>query len=104
MTAPSCIPLSELVADETRPDIALFLPTLYSGGAERVQINLAKYFLDRGLKVDLVVCKDFGSLKDKVPSGVRLVSLDASKVMFSLPAYLRYLRIARPPAERSTSS
>lgn len=102
MTAATCIPLSELVADETRPDIALFLPTLYSGGAERVQINLAKYFLDRGLKVDLVVCKYFGSLKDKVPGGVRLVSLDAARVMFSLPAYLRYLRIARPPVVLSS--
>lgn len=102
MTVAACIPVSELVADETRPDIALFLPTLYSGGAERVQINLAKYFLDCGLKVDLVVCKYFGSLKDKVPSGVRLVSLDASKVMFSLPAYLRYLRIARPPVVLSS--
>ncbi len=97
MTAPACIPVSRLAADETPPDIALFLPTLYSGGAERVQINLAEYFLGQGLKVDLVVCKYFGSLKDKVPSGVRLVSLDAFKVMFSLPAYLRYLRTARPP-------
>lgn len=97
MTAPACIPLSRLVAEETPPDIALFLPTLYSGGAERVQINLARYFLDQGFKVDFVVCKYFGSLKDKVPKGARLISLDASKVMFSLPAYLRYLRIARPP-------
>jgi len=96
MTAPACIPVSQLVADETRPDVALFLPTLYSGGAERVQLNLARYFLDHGLRVDLVVCKYFGSLKDKVPEGVRLISLDARRVMFSAPAYLRYLRIARP--------
>jgi glycosyltransferase involved in cell wall biosynthesis len=96
MTAPACIPLSQLVADETRPDVALFLPTLYSGGAERVQLNLARYFLDRGLRVDLVVCKYFGSLKDQVPEGVRLISLDARKVMFGVSAYLRYLRIARP--------
>lgn len=102
MTAPACIPVSRLAADGTPPDIALFLPTLYSGGAERVQINLAQYFLDQGLKVDLVVCKYFGSLKDKVPPGVRLISLDAFKVMFSLPAYLRYLRIARPPAVLSS--
>jgi glycosyltransferase involved in cell wall biosynthesis len=96
MTAPACTPVSQIVADETRPDVALFLPTLYSGGAERVQLNLARYFLDRGLRVDFVVCKYFGSLKDKVPEGVRLISLDARKVMFSAPAYLRYLRIARP--------
>jgi glycosyltransferase involved in cell wall biosynthesis len=96
MTAPTCIPVSELVTEEARPDVALFLPTLYSGGAERVQLNLAQYFIDRGLRVDLVVCKYFGSLKDKVPEGVRLIGLDARKVMFSTPAYLRYLRIARP--------
>jgi len=96
MTAPAPIPVSQLAAGEPRPDVALFLPTLYSGGAERVQLNLARYFLDRGLRVDLVVCKYFGSLKDKVPEGIRLISLDARKVMFSVPAYLRYLRIARP--------
>jgi glycosyltransferase involved in cell wall biosynthesis len=96
MTAPACIPVSQLVSDEARPDVALFLPTLYSGGAERVQLNLARYFVDHGLRVDLVVCKYFGSLKDKVPDGVRLISLDARKVMFSVPAYLRYLRTARP--------
>ena len=95
MTA-AYLPVSRLVADERQPDVALFLPTLYSGGAERVQLNLARYFLDRGLRVDLVVCKYFGSLKDQVPEGVRLISLDARKVMFSVPAYLRYLRTARP--------
>jgi glycosyltransferase involved in cell wall biosynthesis len=35
-------------------------------------------------------------LKDQVPEGVRLISLDVRKVIFSVPAYLRYLRIARP--------
>jgi len=102
MTAPACTPVAQLAADERRHDIALFLPTLYSGGAERVQINLARYFRDRGLRVDLVVCKYFGSLKDQVPNGVRLVSLDAPRVMFSLPAYLRYLRTARPPVVLSS--
>ena len=96
MTAPTAIPLSQLAPDGAPPDVALFLPTLYSGGAERVQLNLAKYFLDQGLRVDLVVCKYFGSLKDQVPAGVRLVSLDVRKVLFSVPAYVRYLRIARP--------
>jgi glycosyltransferase involved in cell wall biosynthesis len=90
------IPLSQLASDGAPPDVALFLPTLYSGGAERVQLNLAKYFLDQGLRVDLVVCKYFGSLKDQVPAGVRLVSLDVRKVLFSMPAYVLYLRIARP--------
>lgn len=96
MTDRPYIPVSQLSAEAPQPDIALFLPTLYSGGAERVQLNLAGYFVSRGLRVDLVVCKYFGSLKDQVPAGVRLISLDARKVMLSLPAYLRYLRIACP--------
>lgn len=102
MTAPKPISVSQLVADGTRCDVALFLPTLYSGGAERVHLNLAKYFVDRGIRVDLVVCKYFGSLKDKVPEGVRLITLDASKVMLSAPAYLRYLQIAKPMAVLSS--
>lgn len=102
MTDRSHIPIAQLSGAAPRPDIALFLPTLYSGGAERVQLNLADYFVSRGLRVDLVVCKHFGSLKDQVPAGVRLISLDASRVMFSVPAYLRYLRLARPPAVLSS--
>ncbi|AUC97855.1 MULTISPECIES: glycosyltransferase [Bradyrhizobium] len=102
MTGQSYIPISELSADARPPDIALFLPTLYSGGAERVQLNLADYFVGRGLRVDLVVCKYFGSLKDQVPGGVRLISLESRKVMFSVPAYLRYLRTARPPTVLSS--
>jgi len=96
MTAPY-VSFSELDESAPPPDVALTLPTLYSGGAERVQLNLAEYFVSRGLRVDLVVGKYFGSLKDKVPEGVRLVSLDAGRVLFSLPQYLRYLAAARPP-------
>lgn len=102
MTGQPYIPISELSADTRPPDIALFLPTLYSGGAERVQLNLADYFVGRGLRVDLVVCKHFGSLKDQVPRGVRLISLESRRVVFSVPAYLRYLQIARPPAVLSS--
>jgi glycosyltransferase involved in cell wall biosynthesis len=102
MSAAAYIPVSRLAADQVPPDLALFLPTLYSGGAERVHLNLARYFRDRGLRVDLVVCKYFGSLKDQVPEGVRLISLGAWKVMLSTPAYLRYLRLARPPVVLSS--
>ena len=81
---------------EDNPHVTLFIGTLEGGGAERLQINLAKYFVERGMKVDLVVCKYVGALKDNVPEGVRLVSLDAKKLMLSLPQYLQYLKKARP--------
>lgn len=97
MSAP-CVSVSDLTPDAPAPDVALLLPTLFSGGAERVQINLAQDFLRRGYRVDLVVGKYFGSLKDQVPDGVRLVSLDARRVVLSLHQYLDYLAKARPPA------
>ena len=96
MTA-TYVPISDIDASAPPPDVALVLPTLYSGGAERVHLNLAAYFVGRGLRVDLVVAKYFGSLKDKVPPGVRVISLDARRVLLSLPQYMRYLAAARPP-------
>jgi glycosyltransferase involved in cell wall biosynthesis len=101
MTA-AYVPVSEIDASAPPPDVALVLPTLYSGGAERVHLNLAEYFVGRGLRVDLVVGKYFGSLKDKVPPGVRVISLDARRVLLSLPQYLRYLAAARPPVVLSS--
>ncbi|MFA6280556.1 MAG: glycosyltransferase [Bdellovibrionales bacterium] len=79
------------------PDIALFTATLGGGGAERILINLATFFASNGWRVDLVVCKFVGELKDQVPPTVRIVSLDQKRVVFSLPDYLRYLKIAKPP-------
>jgi glycosyltransferase involved in cell wall biosynthesis len=101
MTA-AYVPVSEIDASAPPPDVALVLPTLYSGGAERVHLNLAAHFVGRGLRVDLVVGKYFGSLKDKVPPGVRVISLDARRVLLSLPQYLRYLAAARPPVVLSS--
>ncbi|GJD46963.1 D-inositol-3-phosphate glycosyltransferase [Methylobacterium cerastii] len=77
-------------------DVALFMPTLTGGGAERIQLILARYFLAQHLKVDVVVCKRVGSLGDSIPIGARLVSLDAKRVLLSLKRYERYLRKARP--------
>jgi glycosyltransferase involved in cell wall biosynthesis len=101
MTA-AYVPVSKIDASAPPPDVALVLPTLYSGGAERVHLNLAAYFVSRGLRVDLVAGKYFGSLKDKVPPGVRVISLDARRVLLSLPQYLRYLAAARPPVVLSS--
>lgn len=84
-------------ANPTKPDVTLFIATLYSGGAERVLLNLATSYIARGLNVDLVVAKYYGALRDQVPEGCRLITLGASRVMLCLPAYLKYLRLVKPP-------
>jgi glycosyltransferase involved in cell wall biosynthesis len=82
--------------------LALFLPTLDDGGAERVMLQLAASFSARGRSVDLVVAVPGGPLDAQVPSGPRVVSLDASRTILALPALIRYLRRERPVVLLST--
>src|SRR4051812_5695667 len=82
--------------------LALFLPTLDDGGAERVMLQLAASFSARGHAVDLVVAVPGGPLDGQVPPGPRLVSLEASRTIVALPALIRYLRRERPVALLST--
>jgi len=78
--------------------IALFLPSLRGGGAERVMVNLAWGFVERGLQVDLVLAKAEGPYLSQVPSKVRVVDLGARRMLHSLPGLIRYLRGEQPQA------
>jgi len=78
--------------------IALFLPSLRGGGAERVMVNLARGFYDQGINVDLVLAKAEGPYLSEVPARVRVIDLHSSRVLFSLPGLVRYLRRERPQA------
>ncbi|HLK91698.1 MAG TPA: glycosyltransferase [Polyangia bacterium] len=86
----------------SRGPLALFLPTLDDGGAERVMLQLGAAFSARGRAVDLVVAIPGGPLDSQVPPGPRLVSLDAGRTVAALPALVRYLRRARPAALLAT--
>lgn len=76
--------------------VAIFVPSLGASGAERVAVNLGKGLLKAGRPVDLVVADATGSLRSQIPEGVRLVDLDTSRVLTSLPPLVRYLRQQRP--------
>lgn len=76
--------------------IALFLPSLGGGGAERVMVILANGLAANGFDVDLVVVNAQGPFLTDIESLVRVVDLKASRVIFSLLALMRYLRKARP--------
>ncbi|MDH3993883.1 MAG: glycosyltransferase [Gammaproteobacteria bacterium] len=58
--------------------IAILLPSLEGGGAERSMLNLAAGFVARGRQVDLVLCKRKGAYMNEVPQGVRVVELQGS--------------------------
>lgn len=82
----------------SRERIALFMPGLAGGGAERIMLTLAEGLADRGYDVDLVVTNAKGPLADAIPESVRLVNLGAARIITSLPSLVRYLRRERPVA------
>jgi glycosyltransferase involved in cell wall biosynthesis len=57
--------------------IAVLLPSLEGGGAERSMLNLIKGFLAQGRAVDLVLCQAKGAYIGEIPVGTRLIELQA---------------------------
>jgi len=84
--APRYGQFSEIDASAPPPDVALVLPTLYSGGARARASQSAAYFIARACASTLW-WESTRSLKDKVPPGVRVISLDARRVLLCLPQY-----------------
>lgn len=61
-------------------------------------LNLAHGIADRGCAVDLVLQRAEGPFLSEVRDSVRVVDLNASRALTSLPAAVRYLRRERPEA------
>ncbi len=76
--------------------VALFIPSLVGGGAERVTVNLAAGLAAQGMSTDLVVAQGKGPLRERVPAAVRLVDLRARRLAFATVPLGRYLRETRP--------
>lgn len=90
--------------------VAFFLPELRAGGAQRVIITLSKAFIERGIRVDIVVARKEGAFLADVPEGVNLVDLRArfmclgavGLALSAMTGLVRYLRDYRPNAMLST--
>lgn len=80
------------------PSVALFLPTLEGGGAERVFVELANAFAARGCRVDLALASAQGPYLADVSRPVRVVDFGVRRVSSALPALARHLRSERPHA------
>lgn len=82
--------------------VALLLPSLDCGGAERVFVTLANAFQRRGVPVDLVVATHTGPLSREVAPAVNIVVLGGSRVLAALVPLVRYIRATRPRAMFAT--
>lgn len=80
------------------PVIALLLPHLHGGGAERVAVNLANALVERGYALEMVLLSATGELLDDLRPDITVVDLQVQRMRWALPALVRYLRQARPAA------
>lgn len=83
--------------------IAMFVPSMMGGGAERAMLNLCKGFVARGVKVDLLLSRKTGPYLCEVPEIVRIVSLGPAPIPLALPGLVKYLRHSRPDALLATT-
>ena len=81
----------------TRPQkVALYLPSLRGGGAERVMLSIAKGLAERGMHVSLILVRAEGDYLNSIHEDVRLIDLNSHRTAASLLKLLRYLRRERP--------
>jgi glycosyltransferase involved in cell wall biosynthesis len=78
--------------------IAIILPNLQIGGAERISITLAEELISQGFAVDMVFLQAKGALLATVPAAVRVIDLHAPRLRHAMTALWRYFREARPAA------
>ena len=82
--------------------IAVFLPSLRGGGAERVMLNLAKGFHEKGVQTDMVLAQAEGPYLDDVPASISVVDLQAPRVRHALRPLITYLKQTKPVAVLSS--
>jgi glycosyltransferase involved in cell wall biosynthesis len=80
----------------TERSLALYLPSLRGGGAERAFVILANAFSANGYRVDLVLARAEGHFLKDVSKTIRIIDLGATRVLASMPGLIRYLRSAQP--------
>jgi glycosyltransferase involved in cell wall biosynthesis len=83
---------------EAPHSVAVFVPSLEAGGAERAAVNLCNGLASRGVAVDLVLVRAVGPLLSEVDPSVTVVDLGRRRVLTALLPLRRYLRRHRPGA------
>lgn len=78
--------------------LTILLPDLRGGGAERVAVNLANAFVQRGYAVDMVLLSAEGEFLAALAPEVRVVDLKIKRIRQVLFPLIVYLRQERPKA------
>ncbi|MFO1242191.1 MAG: glycosyltransferase [Rickettsiales bacterium] len=76
--------------------LAVYLPSLASGGAEKLHIILAPAFMEAGYDVSFVLHYVEGAYVAAVPPGVRIVELGSRRTLGCFMPLIKYLKKEKP--------
>ena len=76
--------------------VALYIPSMNGGGAERVMLALANGLAEKDILVDLVLNKMDGTYLKHASEKVNVVSLESSRALYSILPLAKYLRKEKP--------
>lgn len=76
--------------------IALLIPTLHLGGAEKVMLNLAKGFIKDKHQVFLVCGTVSGELYKEIPKGINIIDLKIKRMRFAICPLIIFLKKENP--------
>lgn len=78
--------------------IALYIPSMNGGGAERVMLTLANELSEKGLLVDLVLNRKVGVYIKNISPKVNIINLNVSRSINSLLPFSKYIKKEKPDA------
>lgn len=82
--------------------LAVFIPSLHGGGAERAMLIFAGELAKRGFRVDLVLGRLTGPYRERIPPGINVIDLNSPRMLRAIPRFARYLKRVNPQAVFST--
>lgn len=78
------------------PHIAILLPDLHGGGAERLHVLLANHWVAQEIKIDFVLMRRRGDLLGLLHDDIRIIELGVDRIRQVILPFARYLRKTRP--------
>ena len=82
--------------DDKNLNLAIFLPNLDGGGAQKATARLANALVKKNVRVTLLASRGGGVVSGMLDAGIRIVAFNSSRVLFSVPGVVRFLNQNRP--------
>ncbi|WP_321327963.1 glycosyltransferase [uncultured Ilyobacter sp.] len=82
--------------------LAIVIPSLRGGGAERVMLNIISHLNREEFNIRLIVIKKEGPYEKKIPSDIDVVDLNSNRVRYSILKLIKELNKFKPDVILST--